>query len=263
MLGRRLAVDARWPNRLVRVEFDLAAGRMRSYALRRRGPRSQPMLKELDHHIPKMSFQRVTGIIWHLSPVALSTDRDHLAPVSSFVPIAGHGRTALLVSESPPSRSRRRGAAPDRRGGRCGRVSPGPFPRSVRDPHISTRSPLPEAGIIRGSSRRRAHRGREAPVTSRAVILEKSHRFGAHPRERDRHREAIWTPMSLFTPHKFGWHRDSPDPRDLVPTDELVCSLLDRLEPPRAGRAPGRTGASTCRRPTTNATWPPARHWPA
>ena len=75
-------------------------------------------------------------------------------------------------------------------------------------------------------------------MTSRAVILEKSHRFGARPRERDRHREAIWTPMSLFTPHKFGWHRDSPDPRDLVPTDELVCSLLDRLEPPRAGRVP-------------------------
>jgi hypothetical protein len=44
--------------------------------------------------------------------------------------------------------------------------------------------------------------------------------------------------MSLFTPRKFGWHRDSPDPRDLVPTDELVCSLLDRLEPPRAGRVP-------------------------
>ena len=146
---------------------------------------------------------------------------------------------------------------PTGRGGRCGRVSPGPFPRSVRDPHISTRSPLPEAGIIRGSSRRRAHRGREAPVTSRAVILEKSHRFGARPRERDRHREAIWTPMSLFTPHKFGWHRDSPDPRDLVPTDELVCSLLDRLEPPRRAACPGRTGASTCRRPTTNATWPP------
>ena len=56
VLGRRLAVDARWPNRLVRVEFDLAAGRMRFYALRRRGPRSQPMLKELDHHIPKRRF---------------------------------------------------------------------------------------------------------------------------------------------------------------------------------------------------------------
>jgi putative transposase len=56
VLGRRFAVDAQWPNRLVRVEFDLDAGRMRFFALRRREPKSQPMLKELDHHIPRRRF---------------------------------------------------------------------------------------------------------------------------------------------------------------------------------------------------------------
>jgi hypothetical protein len=56
VLGHSLAVDPQWPNRLVRVEFDLAAGRMRFFALRRREPAVQPMLRELDHHIAKRRF---------------------------------------------------------------------------------------------------------------------------------------------------------------------------------------------------------------
>ena len=56
VLGPSFAVDPQWPNRLVRVEFDLAAGRMRFFALRRREPTAQPMLRELSHHIPKRRF---------------------------------------------------------------------------------------------------------------------------------------------------------------------------------------------------------------
>ena len=57
LLERTFAVDARWVHRLVRVEFDLDSGRMRSYALRRREPTVQPSLRELNHRIPKRKFQ--------------------------------------------------------------------------------------------------------------------------------------------------------------------------------------------------------------
>jgi hypothetical protein len=56
VLGHDFLVDPHWPHRLVRVEFDLDAGRMRFFALRRREPAVQPMLKELIHHIPKRRF---------------------------------------------------------------------------------------------------------------------------------------------------------------------------------------------------------------
>jgi hypothetical protein len=56
VLGHSFRVDPHWPNRLVRVEFDLDAERMRFFALRRREPTVQPMLKELTHHIPKGRF---------------------------------------------------------------------------------------------------------------------------------------------------------------------------------------------------------------
>jgi transposase len=56
VLGRSFAVDDHWVNRLVRVEFDLDAGRMRFFALRRREPKVQPMLRELSHHIPMRRF---------------------------------------------------------------------------------------------------------------------------------------------------------------------------------------------------------------
>src|SRR3954453_11256018 len=46
LLERSYAVDPRWANRLVRAEFDLDAGKIRFYALRRKEPTVQPMLRE-------------------------------------------------------------------------------------------------------------------------------------------------------------------------------------------------------------------------
>ena len=57
LLERGCAVDPRWTNRLVRAEFDLDAGKIRFYALRRKGPTAQPMLREIDHRLPKRKFQ--------------------------------------------------------------------------------------------------------------------------------------------------------------------------------------------------------------
>jgi hypothetical protein len=51
VLGRSFAVDARWVNRLVRVEVDLRAGRLRVYQLRRRAPQEQPLLAEIRHRL--------------------------------------------------------------------------------------------------------------------------------------------------------------------------------------------------------------------
>jgi hypothetical protein len=56
VLGHSFEVDSHWPHRLVRVEFDLEAGRMQFFALRRREPKAQPMMKEVIHHIPKRPF---------------------------------------------------------------------------------------------------------------------------------------------------------------------------------------------------------------
>jgi len=52
VLGRWFAVDRHWANRLVRVEVDLKAGRLRVYRRRRREPAEQPLLKEIPHRIP-------------------------------------------------------------------------------------------------------------------------------------------------------------------------------------------------------------------
>jgi hypothetical protein len=52
VLGRSFEVDRQWCNRLVRVEVDLKAGRLRFYRLRRRAPTDQPLLKEIQHRIP-------------------------------------------------------------------------------------------------------------------------------------------------------------------------------------------------------------------
>lgn len=51
VLGRSFAVDPRWANRLVRVEVDLRAGRLRVYRLRRREPGDQPLLAEIRHRL--------------------------------------------------------------------------------------------------------------------------------------------------------------------------------------------------------------------
>jgi hypothetical protein len=57
LLERSYAVDPRWANRLVRAEFDLDAGRIRVYALRRKEPTVQPLLREIDHRLPKRRFR--------------------------------------------------------------------------------------------------------------------------------------------------------------------------------------------------------------
>jgi len=57
VLGRTFAVDERWPHRLVRAEVDLDADRIRFYALRRREPERQPLLREVAHRVPRQRFR--------------------------------------------------------------------------------------------------------------------------------------------------------------------------------------------------------------
>jgi len=57
LLGRRFEVDATWPHRLVRAEVDLDAGQIRFYALRRRDPAHQPLLREVAYKMPRKRFQ--------------------------------------------------------------------------------------------------------------------------------------------------------------------------------------------------------------
>ena len=56
VMGRSFEVDPHWLNRLVRVEVNLDADKIRIYRLRRREPKDQPLLKELHHHIKKRRF---------------------------------------------------------------------------------------------------------------------------------------------------------------------------------------------------------------
>ena len=49
-------VDTAWPNRLVRAEVDLDAGHIRFYALRRRDPSRQPLLREVAYRLPRRRF---------------------------------------------------------------------------------------------------------------------------------------------------------------------------------------------------------------
>ena len=57
LLGRTFHVDQNWPHRLVRCEVDFTYQRIRFYALRRRDPARQPLLRELAYHRPKKPFQ--------------------------------------------------------------------------------------------------------------------------------------------------------------------------------------------------------------
>lgn len=56
LLGHTFPVDRNWPHRLVRAEVDLKSHRICFYALRRRDTSYQPMLKEIDHEIPRRKF---------------------------------------------------------------------------------------------------------------------------------------------------------------------------------------------------------------
>jgi transposase-like protein len=57
VLGHRFPVDPNWPHRLVRVEVDLQQHSVHFYALRRRDPTYQPLLKVISHAIPKRKFK--------------------------------------------------------------------------------------------------------------------------------------------------------------------------------------------------------------
>jgi hypothetical protein len=57
LLGRTFTVSQAWPHRLVRAEVKLSEGQIDFYALRRRDPTYQPLLKSLDYHFPKRPFK--------------------------------------------------------------------------------------------------------------------------------------------------------------------------------------------------------------
>jgi len=57
VLGQRWQVSENWPHRLVRVEVDLTKERLRVYTLRRREPKSQPLVVEVRYQLPPRRFQ--------------------------------------------------------------------------------------------------------------------------------------------------------------------------------------------------------------
>ena len=56
LLGRAFGVSRNWPHRLVRAEVNLSESRIDFYALRRRDPSYQPLLKSIDYQFPKRPF---------------------------------------------------------------------------------------------------------------------------------------------------------------------------------------------------------------
>ena len=56
LLGHPFDVDPHWPHRLVRAEVDLTENRIRFFALRRRDPSAQPLLKEVTYALPRRLF---------------------------------------------------------------------------------------------------------------------------------------------------------------------------------------------------------------
>lgn len=56
LLGRTFEVDPLWAHRLVRCEVDLQASAIRFYALRRREPSYQPLLRESPYVMPRKRF---------------------------------------------------------------------------------------------------------------------------------------------------------------------------------------------------------------
>lgn len=57
LLGQNFAVDRRWVHRLLRCEVDFTHQRIRFYALRRREPNCQPLLRELPYRRPNRPFR--------------------------------------------------------------------------------------------------------------------------------------------------------------------------------------------------------------
>jgi hypothetical protein len=57
LLGHAFAVEPHWPHRLVRAEVTLPAGLIRFFALRRRDPETQPLLREVPYELPRRRWQ--------------------------------------------------------------------------------------------------------------------------------------------------------------------------------------------------------------
>jgi transposase len=57
VLGRQWQVSENWPHRLVRVEVDLTGEHIRFHTLRRRDPKSQPLVLEVPYQLPPRRFQ--------------------------------------------------------------------------------------------------------------------------------------------------------------------------------------------------------------
>lgn len=57
LLGHTFPIDPLWPHRLVRCEVDLQGSVIRVYALRRREPADQPLLRELPYTLPTRPFR--------------------------------------------------------------------------------------------------------------------------------------------------------------------------------------------------------------
>jgi putative transposase len=57
LLGRSLQVSASWPHRLVRAEVHFSDHQIHFYALRRREPDYQPLLKTVPYQLPQRRFQ--------------------------------------------------------------------------------------------------------------------------------------------------------------------------------------------------------------
>jgi transposase len=57
LLGHIFLVDPNWPHRLVRAEVDLDRDQISFYALRRREPSVQPLLRTCEHRVPRKGFQ--------------------------------------------------------------------------------------------------------------------------------------------------------------------------------------------------------------
>ena len=56
MLGQTFPVDSKWQHRLVRAEVDLGVGHIHFFALRRRKPCSQPLLRDVPYVVPTKRF---------------------------------------------------------------------------------------------------------------------------------------------------------------------------------------------------------------
>lgn len=57
LLGHTFLVDSLWPHRLVRCEVNLDQGAVCCYALRRREPQAQPLLRAVDYALPFRRFR--------------------------------------------------------------------------------------------------------------------------------------------------------------------------------------------------------------